>query len=76
MDIPDEIVSHEHKDHDVTQIDYIEKPITYQEFFMKYLQTNKPCILGPWATDKWKSRCEWIDNNEPDLNYLAKTFGK
>ena len=44
---------------DINQIDYIEKPITYQEFFTEYLLGNKPCVFGSWATNNWRSRAEW-----------------
>ena len=61
---------------DINQIDYIEKPITYQEFFTEYLLGNKPCVLGSWATNNWRSRAEWVKNNEPILDYLVEKCGK
>ena len=76
MDIPEEVVLQEHKYNDIIQIDYIAEPITYQDFFTRYLQTNRPCIFGPWATETWKSRSEWIYDDKPNLSYLSDTFGE
>ena len=77
MDIPD-LRLETNQDHgtNIDQIDYIEEPITYQNFFTEYLLRNKPCVLGSWATDSWKSRAEWVKNNEPNLDYLVEKFGK
>ena len=77
MDIPDlRLEINQASRADTNQIDYIEKPITYQEFFTEYLLRNKPCVFGSWATNNWRSRAEWVKNSEPNLEYLVEEFGK
>ena len=78
MDIPDSRLetNQDHGTNNIDQIDYIEKPITYQDFFTEYLLRNKPCVLGSWATNNWKSRAEWVKNNELNLDYLVEKFGR
>ena len=60
----------------VRDIDYVEDPITYAEFFRKYLLPNRACILGPWATAAWRSRLEWAANNDINFDQLKQEFGR
>ena len=61
----------------VDKIDHIDAPITYQEFFAKYLLHNRPCVLGMWATSHWKSTQKWsCDDGTPDWDYLLQNFGE
>ena len=58
------------------EIDYIQSPISYEEFFLKYLIPNKPCLFGPWATADWRSVKEWVTSEgKPDLEFLSEKFG-
>ncbi|CAM1321982.1 JMJD4 (predicted) [Pycnogonum litorale] len=62
--------------HDELDIVRIEKAVTYEEFFVKYLLRNVPCILSSSFTDEWKCRQEWMDdNNEINTEFLSKKFG-
>ncbi len=61
---------------EVTEIEYIQEPIIYKEFFLNYMLKNKPCILGPWATEKWKSRKQWVSKDGTLLlDYMVHKFG-
>lgn len=64
-------------------VDYVEEEISYDEFYSKYLLLNRPCVLGKWATKKWKSIRLWtscsteeaVSVNCPNFLYLKETFG-
>jgi len=42
------------------EIRRIPNEICYLDFFVEYLVPNKPCVFGPWLTDSWKCRKEWV----------------
>ncbi len=48
--------------------------ITYRDFFMYHMFKNIPIIVANLATE-WRSRNEWVDNNEPNFAYLQQHFG-
>ena len=50
--------------------------ISYNDFFLKYLIANKPCIIQSNATKNWPCRKDWIQNDAPNFNFLKKLFGK
>ena len=57
-------------------IDYVKDLISYEEFFLRYLLPNKPCILTPQVTQLWKSRTEWVTHDgKPNFEFLEKNFG-
>ncbi|XP_078681566.1 2-oxoglutarate and iron-dependent oxygenase JMJD4-like isoform X2 [Branchiostoma floridae x Branchiostoma belcheri] len=59
------------------QIDFISQPITYQEFFLLYLQPNRPCLFGGHITSQWRCRREWVSKDgKPNWNALKQLFGK
>ena len=61
----------------VTDIDCIEEPVSYEYFFSKYLLPNRACILGDWATASWRSRNDWVkQDGSPDLDFFKTSFGK
>ena len=61
---------------DITGIDYIKEPVSYESFFLQYLLPNRPCILGPWSTENWLSRKEWVTNeNKPNWQLMKGKFG-
>lgn len=41
------------------RIDHLTDPVSYDDFFAKYLLPNVPCVLGKWSTAEWSSRTEW-----------------
>lgn len=54
----------------------IDQPISYKEFFRLFLQENRPCMLGSFATQTWKSREEWVKSDGlPDFDFLKNQFG-
>ncbi|XP_066266660.1 2-oxoglutarate and iron-dependent oxygenase JMJD4-like [Branchiostoma lanceolatum] len=58
------------------QVDFIEKPITYQEFYQRYLRPNRPCLFGSHVTSKWRSRREWVSKDgKPNWIALKQMFG-
>ena len=61
---------------DMLVVKFSEEPLQYEEFFLRYLLPNKPCLLAPWATEGWRSRQEWVTpQSTPDLHYIRKHFG-
>ena len=42
------------------EIRRIPNEICYSDFFVEFLVPNKPCVFGPWLTDAWKCRREWV----------------
>ena len=56
-------------------IDYVGPSMTYDEFFSKYLISNKPCIFKSNVTDNWSCRRQWNLDNTPDFNVLDILFG-
>ena len=56
-------------------IDYVSPSMTYDEFFSKYLISNKPCIFKSNVTDNWSCRRQWNLDNTPDFNVLDILFG-
>ena len=57
-------------------IDTVSHNISYEEFLLKYLLPNRPCLLENWATFGWKSINRWVDSaGRADLQYLNTSFG-
>ena len=56
-------------------IDYVSPSMTYDEFFSKYLISNKPCIFKSNVTDNWSCRRQWNLDNTPDFDVLDMLFG-
>ncbi|XP_041376873.1 uncharacterized protein LOC121389344 [Gigantopelta aegis] len=49
---------------------------SYEEFFLRFLLPNKPCVLSSEATAKWQSRREWVcKDGKPDFEFLRQHFG-
>ncbi|XP_071791315.1 2-oxoglutarate and iron-dependent oxygenase JMJD4-like [Asterias amurensis] len=60
----------------VTDVEYINSSITYDEFFLRFLVPNRPCVFGPHITQDWRSVREWVTKDgRPNFNYLAQMFG-
>ena len=47
----------------------------YDEFFTRYLQLNKPCMMKN-VTKNWKSSQSWIKDDAPNINHLRGSYGK
>lgn len=45
-------------------IDHVNEDIAYDEFFVKYIFGNRPCIIGKWITRDWKATSDWIITND------------
>ncbi|XP_074662894.1 2-oxoglutarate and iron-dependent oxygenase JMJD4-like [Tubulanus polymorphus] len=59
-------------------IDRINEEITYEEFFVKYLLANKPCVFAAHITKDWGCRKNWVsadDDDKPYWSFLKTTFG-
>ncbi|XP_072034844.1 2-oxoglutarate and iron-dependent oxygenase JMJD4-like [Amphiura filiformis] len=60
----------------VKSVDHITERISYQDFFVKYLLPNRPCLLSSYVTAKWRSVKEWVkEDGQPNLDFLASNFG-
>ena len=49
--------------------------LSEEEFFGKFLLTNKPCLFDAQMTREWRSRREWVTEGKPDVKYLKTMFG-
>lgn len=89
MEIPLDTLRHLHTDSgyvdrlqqechaSIAEIDHIDQPISYQEFFEKYMLPNRACVLGSWATADWRSRRDWVTTEgRPCLDFLKSQFGE
>ena len=57
-------------------VDVIAAPIEYEEFFLRYLLPNRPCVLDTWSTDGWRSRTEWVlADGHPNVESMKDLFG-
>ncbi len=45
-------------------------------FAEEFLLQNEPCLFGKERTQGWKARALWQKEGRPDLDYLAREFGK
>lgn len=57
-------------------IDYVNTSITYDEFFSKYINLNKPCIFKSNITENWSCRRQWNLDGAPDFDVLDILYGK
>lgn len=44
----------------LSEIDRVDEDITYNEFFVKYIFGNQPCIIGEWITKDWRAISDWV----------------
>ncbi|XP_034190454.1 jumonji domain containing 4 [Osmia lignaria lignaria] len=56
-------------------IDYVNTSITYDEFFSKYINLNKPCIFKSNITENWSCRRQWNLDGAPDFDVLDILYG-
>lgn len=50
--------------------------ISYNEFFMKYMLRNMPCIIQN-VTELWEASSKWLTEERiPDVPYLNQKYGK
>ena len=55
----------------------IDSPISYEDFFLRHLLHNKPCLLGEWVTADWRARQDWVSaDNTPNVQHLRQQFGE
>ena len=47
----------------VTNVEFIDKPIAREEFFVKFLCKNLPCLFASWVTEDWICRTQWTRTN-------------
>lgn len=72
----EEIVLLRNNSTELIQIPKIEVKKTYQDFFLKHLLPNYPCILSTDFTKHWKSRKEWcLTDGSPIFEFLHTRFG-
>jgi len=62
----------------ITELDYIGAPISYSEFFVKYIVPNVPCIIGDWLTHSWLSTSSWYQEESDRIqwDHLLLHFGE
>ncbi|GAB1607725.1 2-oxoglutarate and iron-dependent oxygenase JMJD4-like [Argonauta hians] len=77
-DIIKERQQKQHVEESFKSVDYITEDISYQDFFLRYLIPNKPCVLAHnTLTQHWPSRTQWVDHSgKPDFEFLNANFGK
>ncbi|XP_072180779.1 2-oxoglutarate and iron-dependent oxygenase JMJD4-like isoform X2 [Diadema setosum] len=61
-------------------VEFIQDPISYDDFFRRFLLPNKPCLLGGNGIGNviqhWQSINEWVQpNGTPDFDFLERQFG-
>ncbi|XP_071490381.1 2-oxoglutarate and iron-dependent oxygenase JMJD4-like [Diadema antillarum] len=57
-------------------VEVIQDPISYDDFFRRFLLPNKPCLLGGNVIQHWRSINEWVQpNGTPDFDFLERQFG-
>ncbi|XP_029649406.1 2-oxoglutarate and iron-dependent oxygenase JMJD4-like isoform X1 [Octopus sinensis] len=57
-------------------VDYVSEEISYEDFFLRYLIPNKPCVFSCKHTRHWRSRAEWVDEQgKPKFEFLKTNFG-
>lgn len=62
----------------VTDLDYVDAPISYSEFFTKYVVLNVPCLIGDWITRSWPSTISWCHKESGRIHWdhLSLQFGE
>ncbi len=51
----------------------IDLPISYAEFFRRFIAANIPCLIKGDATGDWPCRKDWVDQDgRPSLDFLAE----
>jgi len=62
----------------ITQLDFVDVPISYSEFFTKYIVANVPCLVGDWLTRSWLSRTSWYSEESGGIQWdrLLLQFGQ
>jgi len=62
----------------ITELDYVDAPISYSEFFIKYIVANVPCLIGDWLTDSWLSTRTWCQEESGTIcwDHLLHHFGE
>lgn len=62
----------------MTDVDYIDSPISYGEFFAKYIVSNVPCLVGDWLTHSWPSISSWYQEESGRIqwDHLSLHFGE
>jgi len=62
----------------VINLDYIDSPISYGEFYEKYIVANVPCLVGDWLTRSWLSTSTWLQQQSTSIlwDHLLFQFGK
>jgi len=60
------------------ELDYIDKPMSYSEFFAKYIVANIPCLVGDWLTRSWLSTNSWYleESGRIHWDHLLFHFGE
>jgi len=59
-------------------LDYVDAPMSYGEFYAKYIAANVPCLVGDWLTRPWLSTSSWFQHESDSINWdhLLLHFGK
>jgi len=62
----------------VTDVDYVDTPISYSDFFTKYIVSNVPCLVGDWLTRSWLSTGSWYheESGRIQWDHLSFHFGE
>jgi len=62
----------------ITHLDYVDAPMSYDQFYVKYIVANVPCLVGDWLTRSWLSTCSWFQQQSGNIHWdhLLLHFGK
>lgn len=55
--------------------DELFQPLTYSQFFHRYILTNRPCLLRKGLIEHWASRKDWTDGEgKPNIRFFQSLF--
>jgi len=60
-----------------TNVDYVDAPMSYGDFYAKYIVANVPCVVGDWLTRSWLSTSSWFQQQSDSIHWdhLLLQFG-
>ncbi|KAF2364710.1 JmjC domain [Trinorchestia longiramus] len=53
----------------------VNNEMTYDEFFRKFMEPNRPCIFSSDLTDEWTARKHWVNDAKINVKHLSDKYG-